>query len=57
MGIFPDHLKIAVAKPFYKKGDKASMTNYSPTALLTTFSKVLENIMYSRSSHHMHIGP
>ena len=26
-GIFPDHLKIAVVKSLYKKGDKTNMTN------------------------------
>jgi hypothetical protein len=26
--IFPDHLKISVVRPLYKKGDKTSMSNY-----------------------------
>jgi hypothetical protein len=30
------------------------MTNYRPILLLTTFSKVLEKVMYNRLSHHMH---
>jgi hypothetical protein len=30
------------------------MTNYRPVALLTTFSEVLEKVMYNRLSHHMH---
>jgi hypothetical protein len=53
-GIFPDCLKMSVIRPLYKKDDKTSMTNYRPVSLLTTFSKVLENVMYSRLSHHMH---
>jgi len=44
--IFPSHLKIAVVKPLYKKGDKTTMTNYRPTSLLTVFSKVLEKAMH-----------
>jgi hypothetical protein len=30
------------------------MTNYRPISLLTVFLKVLENVMYSRLSRHMH---
>jgi hypothetical protein len=28
--VFPDHLKISIVKPLFKKGDEASMTNYMP---------------------------
>jgi len=37
MGIFPDHLKIAVVKPISKTGNKSSMTNYRPISLLKVF--------------------
>jgi hypothetical protein len=30
------------------------MTNYRPISPLTVFSTVLEKVMYSRLSHHMH---
>jgi hypothetical protein len=29
-GVLPDHLKIAILHPLFKKGDKTSMTNYKP---------------------------
>jgi hypothetical protein len=53
-GIFPDHLKIAVVKPLYKKGDKSSVTHYRPILLLTAFSKVFEKAMHSRLNQHLH---
>jgi hypothetical protein len=53
-GILLDCLKMSVVKPLYKKGGKTNMTNYRPISLLTTFSKVLEKVMYNRLSHHMH---
>jgi hypothetical protein len=34
----------------YKNGDKVSMTDYRPVALLTTFSKIFEKIVYNRLS-------
>jgi hypothetical protein len=43
-GVFPDHLKIGVVKPLYKKGDKTSMTNYRPISLLTVFLKYLRKL-------------
>jgi hypothetical protein len=46
-GVFPDHLKIAVVKPLYKKEDKIRMTNYRPFSLLTVFSKVFKKAMHS----------
>jgi hypothetical protein len=36
-GIFPDHLKIPIVKPLFKKGNKTSITNYRPISLLTIF--------------------
>ena len=36
-GIFPGRLKIAVVKPFSKKGDKTITTNYKPTSILMFF--------------------
>jgi hypothetical protein len=36
-GIFPDHLKISIVKPLFKKGDKISMTNYRPSSLVMFF--------------------
>jgi hypothetical protein len=43
-GVFPDHLKIVVVKPLYKKGDKTSMTSYRPISLLTVFLKYLRKL-------------
>jgi hypothetical protein len=51
-GIFPGCLKIAVVKPFYKKGDTSGMTNYRPIS--TVFSKVVLKAVHSRSNQHLH---
>jgi hypothetical protein len=40
-GVFPDRLKYAIIKPWYKKGDKVDITNYRPIFMLTVFSRVL----------------
>jgi hypothetical protein len=50
----PDHLKIVVVKPLFKKGDKTSMTDNRPIVLLTIFSKVREKAMHSRLSYLLH---
>jgi hypothetical protein len=47
-GIFPEQLKIAKVVPVYKKGDKKDFLNYSPTALLSVLSKLLEKLVYNR---------
>ena len=52
--IFPDHLKIAVVIPLYKKGGKASMTNYKRISLLAVFRRVLEKAKHCRLSQHLH---
>jgi hypothetical protein len=52
-GIFPERLKYLAIKPIYKKGDKSLITNYRPISLLTSFSKVVEKIMYNRLVSHL----
>jgi hypothetical protein len=47
-GTFPDRLKYAIIKPIFKKGDDQDITNYRPIALLTSFSKVIEKLIYAR---------
>jgi len=37
MGFLPDHPKIAIIKPLYKKEAKNNMTNYMPVSLLMVF--------------------
>jgi Notch-like protein len=51
--IFPDRLKCSLIKPLYKKGSKLDMANYRPISLLTTFSKILEKVMQTRSLNHL----
>ena len=48
LGIFPQTMKIAKVLPFYKSGKKNLMTNYRPISVLSSFSKILERIMYNR---------
>jgi len=37
----------------YKKGDKLLTTNYRPISLLTSFSRILEKLIYSRLYKHI----
>ncbi len=54
MGIFPDRLKYAIIKPiFKKKGDDQDITNYRPISLLTSFSKIIEKLIYNRLIEHI----
>ena len=47
-GIFPDLMKLAEVIPLYKGKSRESETNYRPISLLTTMSKIVEKIVYSR---------
>jgi Notch-like protein len=44
-GIFPDHMKHAVVKPLFKKGDKPNISNYRPISILSSLSKVLSGTL------------
>jgi hypothetical protein len=45
--------KVSTVRPLYTNGDKTNMSNYRQISLLTTFSKILENVMYNRISHYL----
>ena len=47
-GIFPDPLKYAIVKPLFKEGDKSKISNYRPISILSSFSKILEGVMYNQ---------
>jgi hypothetical protein len=52
-GIFPTRLKFAEIKPLYRKGEMANISNYRSISLLTSFSKIFENIIFTRLIHHL----
>ena len=52
-GVFPDRLKYATIKPIYKKGNTQDISNYRPISLLTSFSKIIEKLIYARLLTHI----
>jgi len=40
----------------YRKGDKINISNYGPILLLSLFSKVFEEVVYSRLVGHLNIN-
>ena len=52
-GVFPARLKYAIVKPIFKKGDKQDVFNYRPISLLTSFSKIIEKLIYTRLHAHI----
>ena len=51
-GDFPYRLKYAIVKPIFKKGNKQEIFNYRPISLLTSFSKIIEKLIYARLHAH-----
>lgn len=45
---YPDSLKYAIIKPLHKKGDKHSISNYRPIALLPIINKIVEKVIINR---------
>jgi hypothetical protein len=52
-GIFPGRLKFSEVKLLYKKGNSSDFSNYRPILLLTSFSKVIEKLIYKRLHHYL----
>jgi len=50
--IFLSRLKYAIIKPIFKNGDKKKVANYRPISLLSSFSKFLEKVTYSKLMNH-----
>jgi len=42
-----------VVKPLFKKGDKSKISSYRPISILSSFSKVLEKVMYNQLQEHL----
>jgi hypothetical protein len=52
-GIFPTRLKYTTIKPILKNGDKKNVANYRPISIFSSFSKILEKIIYIRHMNHL----
>ena len=46
-------MKYAIVNPIFKKGNKQEISNYRPISLLTSFSKILEKLIYARLHAHI----
>ena len=46
--IVPEKMKLAKVIPIYKTKSRESFSNYRPISLLSSLSKVLENVVYRR---------
>ena len=50
LGNFPTILKIAKVIPIDKKGDKSECDNYRPIFLISNINKLLEKLVYEKTS-------
>lgn len=50
---FPDQLKIAKIVPIFKAGNRESPENYRPIAILPSFAKIVECVIYDQLYAHL----
>ena len=50
---FPDDLKRAQVCPVYKKDDPFAKKNYRPVSILTSHSKLFDDIMFIQLTEHL----
>ena len=55
-GIVPDDMKIAKVVPIYKAADSSLIKKYRPISLLTSFSKLLEKLMYNKVIYFLNVN-
>ena len=55
-GYIPDSFKIAKVVPIYKSGDSQQFTNYRPISLLSSFSKLLEKVVYRQMEGFLRVN-
>jgi len=53
LGIFSFRLKFSEIIPIHKKGNRIDITNFRPISLLTSFSKILEKVIFARLYQHI----
>jgi Notch-like protein len=52
-GLFPDRLKYTIKISLFKKSNENYVSNYRLISILTTFSKIFENVMLTRLLKHL----
>ena len=50
---FPDHAKKAEVSPLYKKSDQLDKGNYRPLSILSSTSKIFENVISEQMMEHI----
>ena len=50
-GVFPSCLEVATITPLWKSGEKTDPNNYRPMSILSSVSKVFEQLLFNRISH------
>ena len=50
-GIFPDGMELSKMIPLFKKKDTQDLASYRLISLLTSFSKLFENVIFKQLMH------
>ena len=52
-GVVPEGMEIARVTPIHKSGNVSHVNNYRPISVLTSFSKIMERVIYKRTLHFL----